>query len=196
MRCMVRGRDLFRKYKPVINLLTKFTAMLPQRVRRSLLAHYRKSGGRKGMVIRYILLKTLCKSIGDNVSIHPDVYILNESKLSIGNNVSVHPMCYIDAVGGVIIENDASIAHRCSIISFNHRYDDLNTNIKEQPIEADPIFIGSNVWIGANCCILSGVRIESGCVVGAGTVMTKSTEYDFVYVGIPGKKIASRNSNR
>lgn len=55
------------------------------------------------MAIRYALLKTLCEGLGDNVSIHPEVYIFNENHLKIGSNVSIHPMCYIDAVGGGLI---------------------------------------------------------------------------------------------
>ena len=35
---------------------------------------FRKTQGNKGLVIRYILLKTLAEKCGDNVSIHPDAY--------------------------------------------------------------------------------------------------------------------------
>jgi maltose O-acetyltransferase len=33
--------------------------------------------------------------------------------------------------------------------------------------------IEDNVWIGANCVILDGVRIGSGSVIGAGSIVTK-----------------------
>ena len=38
----------------------------------------------------------------------------------------------------------------------------------------EPINIGSDVWIGANVIILSGVIIPDKCVIGAGTILTRS----------------------
>lgn len=37
----------------------------------------------------------------------------------------------------------------------------------------EKISIGENVWIGANCVILKGVKIGHNAVVAAGSVVTK-----------------------
>lgn len=42
--------------------------------------------------------------------------------------------------------------------------------------QAKDIVIGNHVWIGLRCIILKGVLLPDGCVVGAGSVVTKSIE--------------------
>lgn len=54
------------------------------------------------------------------------------------------------------------------------------------------IIIEDDVWIGAVVKVLDGVTIAQGCVIGANSVVTKSTEPYGIYVGIPARKIKSR----
>ena len=51
------------------------------------------------------------------------------------------------------------------------------------------ITIGSGVWIGADVTILPGINIADGCVIGAGSVVAKSTQPDGLYCGNPAKRI-------
>jgi acetyltransferase-like isoleucine patch superfamily enzyme len=39
------------------------------------------------------------------------------------------------------------------------------------PFPGEPISIGDDVWIGANCTILKGARIGNGCIVATGAVV-------------------------
>lgn len=48
-----------------------------------------------------------------------------------------------------------------------------------------PVFIGDNVWIGANSVILPGVKIGGNSVIGAGSVVTKDIPENVVAVGNP-----------
>ncbi len=50
-----------------------------------------------------------------------------------------------------------------------------------------PILIERHVWIGAGAIILPGVTIGEGCVVGAGSVVTKSLPAGVVAVGNPAR---------
>lgn len=92
----MRGREKFKKHKKKINVIIKIVKIFPKNIRLKMFYHFRKTQGNKGILIRYVLLKTLAKQCGDNVSIHPDVYIFHPENLFIGNNVSIHPMCYIE----------------------------------------------------------------------------------------------------
>lgn len=192
---MQRGRDKFSKFKSIINLLVKSCSIFPKSVRVKLFEHFRMLKGKKGFLIRYVLLKTIANDVGDNVSIHPNVYIFNPEGLSIGDNVSIHPMCYIEAKGGIRIGNDVSIAHQATLLSVNHIYSDLDIPIKDQGIEYKATEIKSNVWIGAKASILAGVVVDSGVVVATGGVVTKNVEKDTVIGGVPAKVIKRRSSN-
>lgn len=189
---MSRGRDKFKKFKPVINLLVKLYSLFPRKVQNYLLVKHRKTTGYIGMVVRYALLKNLAKSVGDNVSIQPDVYLFNVSNLIIGNNVSIHPMCYLEAYGGIEIGNDISLAHGVTIMSVTHDYQDSSKMIKDQGLTALPVVIEDNVWVGSKATVLGGNTIKSGSIIGAGSVVTKNVEPNVVMAGVPAKKIKER----
>lgn len=188
----VRGRDKFLKFKPILNILSKFYCIFPIKLRKKLFEHYRTTKGLKGIAIRYVLLKTIAKKCGDNVSIHPDCYLFSPEKLEIGNNVSIHPMCYIDATGGISIGDDVSIAHSVTIMSTSHNFDRHDIPIKEQSYSIEETVICDNVWIGAKATVLCGCNIGSGSVIGATSVVTKNTQENTVNVGVPARKIKER----
>lgn len=50
-------------------------------------------------------------------------------------------------------------------------------------------FINSSHQIGANVTIMPSVVIAKGCIVGTGSLVTKSTEPDGLYVGIPACRV-------
>ena len=54
------------------------------------------------------------------------------------------------------------------------------------------IIIEDDVWIGANVVILKNVTLEKGCVIGAGSVVTKSIPAYAIAVGNPAKVIKYR----
>lgn len=56
-------------------------------------------------------------------------------------------------------------------------------------VEARPIQIGTGVWIGFDCCILPGVTIGDGAVVGARSVVTENVPAFSVAVGNPARVI-------
>ena len=189
---MNRGRTKFEKFLPCINIWVRFYSIFPQKVQVKLLERSRYSRGYIGQVKRYALVKNMALSVGNNVSIKEGVYLYNIGQLSIGNNVSIWPMTYIDAYGGVEIGDDVSIAHSCSILSFDHTFDEQDIPIKYQPVRKLPVKIEKDVWLGAKVVVLGGTTVRSGCVIGAGSVVTKNTEEKSVYVGVPAKKIKER----
>ena len=189
---MSRGRERFYKYKNAIRLLCKLYSLFPHKIQVKLLEKNRNSKGYIGQVKRYALLKNLAKSIGDNVSIKEGVYLYNTENLNIGDNVSIWPMVYIDAYGGIDIGNDVSIAHSASILSFEHTFKSREIQIKDQEVVSLPVKIHDNIWIGAKATILGGTKVCTGCVIGAGSVVTRDTNSNAVYCGVPAKKIKDR----
>ncbi len=59
--------------------------------------------------------------------------------------------------------------------------------------EYKPVVFGDFVMVGMNCVILPGVTIAQGTAVGAGSLVTRSTEPWSVYAGSPARKIRDRS---
>jgi acetyltransferase-like isoleucine patch superfamily enzyme len=55
-----------------------------------------------------------------------------------------------------------------------------------------PIVVGSDVWIGTDAVVLSGVTIGDGAVVAARAVVSKDVEPYAMVGGVPARKIGSR----
>ena len=187
-----RGREKFQKFKPLILGVATALKLFPKSVRIKMLQVFQRTKGNKGLVIRYALLKNLAKSCGDNVSIHPDVYLFAVSNLSLGDNVSIHPMCYVDASGGIEIGNDVSIAHAVTVLSTTHTFAEHDVPIKDQAVEKKRTIIGNNVWIGAKATILCGNTVSGGSVVAAGAVVTHDIPVNAVVAGVPAHVIKER----
>ncbi len=56
-------------------------------------------------------------------------------------------------------------------------------------VEARPISIGNNVWIGFDSCVLPGVTIGDGAVVGARSVITDNVDAYTVVAGNPARTV-------
>ena len=60
-------------------------------------------------------------------------------------------------------------------------YADRNKGLER----ALPITIGDNCWFGANVSVLQGVTIGNGCVIAAGSVVTKDVSENCLVAGVP-----------
>lgn len=145
--------------------------------------------GTYGSRIRCALLRRMGVKIGANTFIGPNITIVHPECLTIGNNVSIHQDCYIDAVGIVQIGNDISIAHQVSIISFNHRFSNPSTPIRNQGYDIQKITIDDNVWIGCKSVLLPGTHIKSRSVVAAMALCNKEYLGNEIIGGLPAHHI-------
>lgn len=132
-------------------------------------------------------------TIGNNCEIHDYTQMLTYGgNITIGNNCSLNQFCMVYGDGGVHMGDNVRIATQTVIVSANHIFEDKNKPIFLQGESKKGINIESDVWLGAGCKILDGVRIEKGVVVGAGAVVTKNLEAFGVYGGVPAKLIKKR----
>lgn len=119
---------------------------------------------------------------------HPCViYVACHARLTIGNNVGISHTALI-AHDNLTIEDNVIIGSGTNIYTSDfHPIDPtLRTSdvIGESTIRR-PVFIGRNVFIGAQCIILKGVSIGENSVIGAGSVVTKSIPANQLWAGNP-----------
>lgn len=141
-------------------------------------------------------------SLGQNIRIGDytviRVFSLSKRKrnsyLKIGDNTYIGEFQNIRASGGVIeIGKNCSISQHITMIASNHNIR-KGTDINKQGWDETKtgIYIGDDVWIGANSVILPGVRIGSGAVIGAGSIVTKDIPENAIAIGNPAKVIKYR----
>ena len=82
------------------------------------------------------------------------------------------------------------IAPEVFITDHNHG---MNPEIKEgyakQELVVKPVRIGDGTWIGQRVCILPGVTVGKHCIIGAGSVCTRSIPDYCIAVGVPAQVI-------
>jgi len=76
---------------------------------------------------------------------------------------------------------------------INHTY--KHSNISKQKDRRNPVIIGSDVWIGKNVTILSGVKIGHGAYIEDWSIIAEDVEPFAVVGGSPSKAIKQRFSD-
>ena len=112
--------------------------------------------------------------IGDHMFLNYRTFVWATDSISIGNYVTVGPDVFI-----------SDNSH-----DRNDTLDELNLPPREREhISKDPIVIEDNVWIGTKACILGGVTIGKGAVIGAGAIVTKDIPPYSIAVGNPARVV-------
>lgn len=136
-------------------------------------------------------------SAGHNCRINRNSIFNKKKHIYLGNNVSIGPNAVFYAmIANIYIGDNVMFGPNVTISAGGHRIDNINIPMalcKEKNKEDDKdIIIHNDVWIGANSIILKGVEIGEGCVIGAGSVVTKSTIPYGIYVGNPANLLRYR----
>jgi hypothetical protein len=66
----------------------------------------------------------------------------------------------------------------------------INAGLDTRP--GPGLAIGNGVVVSQRAQILPGVEIADGCVIGAGAIVTRSTEPFGIYAGVPARRISDR----
>lgn len=138
-------------------------------------------------------------TLGDNFTIgrHTRIDLPgNKPTLKIGKNCNFGDYCHIVAYEDVSIGNNCLLASKVFVSDTSHgQYKlksvssapDVPPNNRE--IVTLPVKISDNVWLGENVCVLAGVSIGYGSIIGANSVVTKDIPDKCIAVGSPAKVI-------
>ncbi len=134
------------------------------------------------------------KRVGEGCFYLDHIVWLNGEHVEMGDGVGFNYGCYVNGYGGLVIGDNTIFGPYTMVHTANHEMDDITRPIQEQGWKAAPVSVARNCWIGMGVCILPGVEVGEGCVIGAGSVVTRDIEPFSVAVGNPAKVVKSRRS--
>lgn len=146
-------------------------------------------GGRLFNSIRVGTLR-LVFPLGKKCKIQRKVYFGSGREVSVGNNCQINENV---SLVNVKIGNFVMIAPGVTILGRMHNHENKTIPMVLQgQKKTKQGIIENDVWIGTNAIIMPSVKICEGCIIAAGSVVTKDCEPYGVYAGVPAKRIKSR----
>ena len=125
-----------------------------------------------------------------------------------GGSISVGKRCYLGdntriwAAQSIEIGDDVMVAHNSNVFDNNTHPTDVDERMLDKSailtsggrgdfptLGSSPVKICDKAWIGCNCCIMKGVTIGEGAIVGAGSVVTKDVPAYTVVAGNPARVV-------
>ena len=136
-------------------------------------------------------------SIGSHVRIDPDVILLATGPLTIGCYTHIATGVFITARAGFEMKNFANIAHGARIYTINDDYSGehlMGPTIPAELLNLQPgaVLMQEHATVGAGAIVLPGVTLAEGSVLGALSLIGRSTEPWMIYGGVPAKPIKER----
>lgn len=178
---------------------------------------YKNEDSDFALIMRRILMKSICLSFGDGTVIAPDVSFKHPETFKIGERVFIGsytylqgrfdgnfvvgdytwigPHCYFDA-RELKIGNFVGIGPGVKIITSEHTAKPINIPILKTELIIERVKIKDGTDIGTGTTILKGVTIGKGCLIGANSVINKDIPDYAVAVGSPAKIIRWRNKKK
>jgi maltose O-acetyltransferase len=163
---------------------------------------------RIGKKLKFILLNTIASSfvtprffrcfIYRLLGIKTETTNISSGCLIFGNNIIIgkgtfiNYRCVFDNAAKITIGNNCDIAHEVMFCTATH---EIGNEIRRAstPIGRE-IIIEDGCWIGTRVTILPGVKIGRGCIIGAGSLVTKDCEPNGLYIGSPARRVKDLDS--
>ena len=187
---------------------TKKLLNMPQKVKKRIMSliikrrlsycgdHFRVSSDFSVVGGQYITIGDYF-SANKNVKIHAFKTLGYEKpEIVIGDKVVITDNSYISCINKVTIGNGVLFGVNSFVTDNFHGKNDDYHELLIPPNERSlyskgPVAIEDNVWVGRNACIMPGVHIGRGAIIGSNAVVTHDVEPFTVVGGIPAKKIKS-----
>jgi acetyltransferase-like isoleucine patch superfamily enzyme len=179
---------------------------------------YDRFGGghtRFDAVMRRVVMRSLVRALGDDVTFGPGFHFLHPETFEIGDGCFfgagsfvqgrfdgtcrfgkrcwIGPGAYLDA-RDLVLGDFVGWGPGARALGSEHVGDAIDRHVIETDLVIAPIRVGNGADVGTNAVILPGVIIGDGSIIGAGAVVTADVEPRAVVAGVPARKIRSRES--
>jgi maltose O-acetyltransferase len=115
-----------------------------------------------------------------------------ERRLTIGERCWFNIGCTLDVHAMLSVGNDVYFGQEVLVLTQTHEMGPPGR--RAAGLKNLPVAIGDGAWIGARACILPGVTIGRGAVVGAGALVTRDVPANVVVGGVPAVTIKCLDS--
>ncbi len=114
-------------------------------------------------------------------------------EMVIGDNVSFMDNCQISCLDSVKIGDNVLFGDNVFVTDNLHggttKHELIIPPVERDLFSKGAVLIGNNVWIGRNACIMPGVTVGDGAVIGANSVVTHDVLAYTIVGGVPAKVI-------
>lgn len=181
-----------------------------------LFATYRGGEDSLSILMRRVLMRTVCRSVGEGLQVGPDVVLKHPETMEfgncvfigaqamiqgrfdgvcrIGNHVWIGPQAYLDA-RNLVLEDYVGWGPGAKVLGSAHTGQPADVPIIKTSLIIKPVVVGYGADIGMNASILPGVRVGRQAIVGAGAVVTQDVPDFAVVAGVPARVLYFRDKS-
>ena len=119
------------------------------------------------------------------------IFLLRACGVTIGRGcyIGFNVSCDTNYPELISIGDRVTISHNCMLIS--HTGTPAKGFLANLYRQSGSIKIGNGAWVGAQSIVLPGVSIGEDCLIGAGSVVSTSTDPRSLWAGNPCRRIKS-----
>lgn len=165
--------------------------------------------------MRKVLMRALCKSVGEDLQVAPSVVLKHPETMEIGhsvfigaqtmiqgrfdgtcrigNHVWIGPQAYFDA-RDLVLEDYVGWGPGAKVLGSSHTGVPSDAAIITTPLVIKPVFVGFGADIGMNASLLPGIHVGANAIVGAGSVVTHDVPEYAVVAGCPARVLYFRET--
>lgn len=139
--------------------------------------------------LRTALLRAVGCDLHPSARLAEKVY-LGSASVSLADGVFLNIYCFLDGSAPIVIGEGVQFGPYVKILTGTHVY--ANSVLRRGPLSKDiaqAVRIERGCWVGMNSTIMPGVTVAEGCVIGAGSLVTRSTEPNGLYLGNPARRV-------
>lgn len=138
---------------------------------------------------RAAMLRLWGAKLGAGCHIYPGAVIWAPWLLECGDGACIASGAEVYNPAPIRIGKRAVISQGAFLCGASHDYKD-----PAFPLTSAPITIGDAAWVGARAIVLMGVELGDHCVIGAGSVVTKSMPAGALCAGNPCRIIRHKEA--